>query len=136
MLSTDEALRLAAVRERLFRCIEDELRRDGHHKSYEGSIDVSLSFPNIFERDKAPEWCISWHCYVVDHPEDRHASFAGQTFREALALFEKWAQDVCWPYEMNRFERDMGGCVDDEEEASGEATIYGPTRGHSQEGDG
>lgn len=127
MIGMDDAVRLAALRERLYRCIEDELREDPGHKSYEGAIDVTLSFPNIFNRSEPPSWTITWHCYVV--PETgRHHDWSGRTLSEAIAVAEAEAEKIAFRYEMKRFERDMGGCVDEPGEADGSATIYGASK--------
>lgn len=124
-MNIDEAMRIAALRERLYRCIEDELREDGHHKSYEGALDVTLSFPNIFDRREPPHWTITWHCYVV--PKDgRHFHWKGRTLAEAIAVAEAAADKIASGYEMKRFERDMEGCCDEPGEDDGTSTIYGP----------
>lgn len=134
-MTIDEAMRLASLREQLFRCIEDELKKDGMHKSYEGAIDVTLSFPPIFERSNQPEWTITWHCYIV--PESgRHHSWSGRTLAEAIAVAEAAARKIAFPYEMERFERDVGGCCDDPTEADGSATIYGSSKKEGRLGDG
>lgn len=126
-MNIDDAMRLAVLRERLYRCIEDELREDGMHKSYEGALDVTLSFPNIFEREKPPEWIITWHCYVV--PDDgRHFHWGGRTLAEAIAVAEAASEKIAFKYEMKRFERDMAKCCDEPGEADGTAEIYGPSK--------
>lgn len=130
MISIDDATRLAMLRERLYRCVEDEMNEDTLHKSYEGALDVTLSFPSIFERHESPSWIITWHCYVV--PESgRHFHWKGKTLAEAIAVAEAASSKIAMPYEMRRFERQMGGCEDEPGEANGEAVIYGPSK-HEQ----
>jgi hypothetical protein len=126
-MNIDCAMRLAALRERLYRCVEDELREDSGHKSYEGAMDVTLSFPSIFSRSEPPVWTITWHCYVV--PESgRHFHWKGTTLAEAVAVAEAAAEKIAFGYEMKRFERDMGGCEDEPGEADGSVTSYGPSK--------
>lgn len=137
MIGPEESIRLAALRERLFRCIEDELNRDGHHKSYEGALEVTLAFPCIFERSQPPEWHIVWHCYVVPE-EGRHVSWKGRTLAEALAQAEAAANKIAFPYEMARFTRQDSMCRDEIENIGGGTTegagpdadlmIYGPSK--------
>lgn len=99
----EEASRLMALRERLFRCVEDELDKGDGHKSYEGALEVTMSFPSIFERGDPPTWVITWHCYVV--PETgRQLTWTGPSLMEALAVAENDANRICFPYEMARFE--------------------------------
>ena len=141
-MTPDDMIRIAAARERLFRCIEDELNRDGHHKSYEGAIDITVSLPNIFERNTPPQWTIEWHCYVV--PESgRHISWQGRTLAEAVVVMEAAVEKICFPYEMTRFERSMESCVDDTDfdgstEGAGpnaDFITYGDSRKEDRRGD-
>lgn len=128
MITAEDSIRLAAFQQRIFRCIEDELQRDGHHKSYEGAVEVSMSLPNIFETERGISWAITLHCYVL--PADgRHHSFSGRTFSEAMALAEAWADKTAFSYEMERFERDMTACDDEDGETDGSVVIDGPPRG-------
>lgn len=126
-MTFDESLRIAALRERLFRCVEDELNRGDGHKSYEGAMDITMSLPNIFEREKPPEWAIVWHCYVVtDH--GRHFSWTGSTLAEAIAVAESAVDKIALLYEMERFERNVDACCDEPGEEDGSTTIYGRSR--------
>ena len=52
--------RLAALRERCFKCIDREIALDGHHKSYEGAIDIRLG-----NRWAPDEISLELHCYVA-----------------------------------------------------------------------
>jgi hypothetical protein len=125
-MTIDESMRIAVVQQRLFRCIQDELKRDGHHKSYEGAIDVSLSLPNVFEQERGPRWTLEFHCYLLC--DGRHQSFTARTLPETVSQFEVWANEICAPYEMERFARDMGMLEDEDGEADGDVVIYGDKR--------
>jgi hypothetical protein len=121
-MTPDECLRLTALQQRVFRCIEDCLREDGHHKSYEGSMEVTMTLPNVFEQGGRIKWSVSLHCYLIC--DGRHDTWTGNTLSEALAKAEEKIDSYCQPYEMKRFERDMGLCDDEEGEADGSRTIY------------
>ena len=123
----DSSVRLARMQQRIYRCIEDELRQDGHHKSYEGAMEATLSLPNMFQQEIGPEWTVTLHCYVMAL-EGRHAHWTARTLPEALAKAESAIDKLCAPYEMARFARDMNACDDEPEEADGTATIYAASR--------
>ncbi len=123
-MNMDTMMRIAVAQQRIFRCIEDALREDGHHKSYEGSMDITMSLPNFFEPGP-PKWSVTLNCYLL--VSGRHEIWEGRTLEEAVAQMEAAVQKICFPYEMQRFERDMGLNVDDENEADG-GTTYGPAR--------
>ena len=132
MISAENMFRLARMQERIYRCIEDELREDSHHKSYEGAMDVTLSLPNIFEREKPPEWTIGLHAYVLDGMDGRHDHWSGRTIDEAIAVAEAGVNKIARGYEMRRFSRAMDAMCDDENERDG-GTSYGRNK---HEGDG
>lgn len=120
------ATRITRAQQRLYRCIEDELRRDGHHKSYEGAVEVTMSLPNYFEQHQGITWLVEFHCYVLCN--GRHETWHGKTLAEAVAQFEAWSDKVAMPYEMTRFERDMGLNEDEPGEADGSVKIYADKR--------
>lgn len=101
-IAINDILRLIALRERFFRCIEDALNEDGHCKSYEGAISVSVNFPPIFDRNDKPTWRIDWSCYVLPDT-GRSRTWEGSTLSEALAVAETEADQLCFRYEMERF---------------------------------
>ena len=131
----DEMARLMAMRERVYRCIEDELDRDGHHKSYEGAWEVTMSIPEIFSRGEPIEWTVTLHCYVLDL-SGRHEHWTGRTLAEAIAKAEHSINKICSPYEHERFAKRMANLenVDGEYEGDG-GTTYGPTRSEEMEAD-
>ena len=83
--------RFAALRKRVFAMIEKELDEDSYHKSYEGAIDVTLSYPNYFEESDTPGADITLHCYILVN--GRHITFSGNSMAEALDRFEEWVRD-------------------------------------------
>lgn len=86
--------RFFMLRERLFSLIRDV--DEGYHKSYEGAMDVTMSFPSIFESDGAEESpevvSIHLHCYLLC--DGRHKEFAAPSFSECLDRFEEWLTNV------------------------------------------
>lgn len=48
----EDALRFDSLRNRVFRMIGKELEEDSYCKSYEGAIDIDISYPNYFEEEK------------------------------------------------------------------------------------
>jgi len=87
--------RFYRLRQDTFNAIEGALKRDGHHKSYEGRF--SIIFPNYFQQDDDAYWIderwgIELSCYVLG--PSRHYGWYGKTFAEALEKAEddlyKW----------------------------------------------
>ena len=81
--------RFYALRKKLFDLIEKV--DDGYHKSYEGAIDLTIGFPDIFESEYNAElppeyYTLTVHCYLLIN--GRHQDFDGQTFDECLDKFE------------------------------------------------
>lgn len=100
--------RFLKLRQFTFNAIERALKRDGHHKSYEGSF--LIAFPNYFQRNNDSEWVDSYRwgieldCYVLG--PNRHYNWYGKTFKEALEkaekdLFEWVAEEDAWDAEEN-----------------------------------
>lgn len=61
-------------------------------KSYEGTIEINMEYPNYFEgySDVPNLFTITVHCYVLG--DARHTDFKGKTFKEALDKFEHWIE--------------------------------------------
>ena len=75
--------RFYKLREKVFKAIRNI--DDGYHKSYEGAMDVTFSFPDIFENkpiDEIELVTIELHCYLLCN--GRHEQWKGKTFKEAL----------------------------------------------------
>jgi hypothetical protein len=127
MLTNDQAIRLGRMQERIYRCIEEELDRDPHHKSYEGALEITMGLPNIFSRGDGPTYTISLHAYVLSTVSGRHEHWAGKTLSDALAKAEQGIDDICQDYEFARFARQMDAMCDDDCEQAG-GTTYGDNR--------
>ena len=84
--------RFNALRKRLFDAIAIELKADdGYCKSYEGSLEWIIEYPNYFEDCLAirePLYTLKLHCYVVGPA--RHYDFPGKTIKVVLDKFEMW----------------------------------------------
>ena len=88
---TIDLARFFTLRQQLFELIRyvDE----GYHKSYEGALDLTFSFTNVFESNgntEPPESVrIDLACYLLPL-HGRSETFTGPTFNSALDDFEKW----------------------------------------------
>lgn len=97
-ISKKEWERFYALRTRLFGLIEAV--DDGYHKSYEGAMEITVRFDNIYEAERGADsppydFLLSVHCYLLIN--GRHEDFKGDTFTECLDRFEKalvrWAKE-------------------------------------------
>lgn len=82
--------RFNALRSKVFKAIAAQLINDSHCKSYEGTFEVVMGWPNYFEDEQmtAQPWVhIILHCYVLGPA--RHYEWKGRTFAEALDKAEK-----------------------------------------------
>ena len=81
--------RIMALRRRLFDLIRavDE----GHHKSYEGALDISISLPGIFESEDDTTSKIELGCYLLCY--GRCETFCGNSIKECIDRFEAWIED-------------------------------------------
>ena len=90
-MSREEQSRFKALRKAVMDAIAEELREDGHCKSYEGAFELIVGYPNFFEDEAATSGpdscCIRLHCYVLG--PSRHYDWIGKTFSEALDKAEK-----------------------------------------------
>ncbi len=89
------------VRRQVANAIAKYLKDDCVHKSYEGTWDMLVSYPNYFEDETATSnpdfYQINLHCYVLG--PDRHYSWQGKSWREAL---EKCKRDIdVWTHEVH-----------------------------------
>ena len=84
--------RFDRLRDRVFKLIEKALKdSDGCCKSYEGAIDLTISYPNYFEDEEEPSVHIELHCYLL--VSGRHITFGGETMAKALDRFEAWIKE-------------------------------------------
>lgn len=90
MVSAESMNKFYKLREDLFKQIDKALEEDGHHKSYEGTLEITCCYPNRFEENgenKPNYWVIELHCYVIG--PSRHYDWDGKTFEEALFKADK-----------------------------------------------
>ena len=88
---TIDLARFFTLRQRLFDLIR--YVNEGYHKSYEGALDLTFSFTNVFNSNDNPEppesVRIDLACYLLPL-EGRHEAFYGATLNDALNVFESW----------------------------------------------
>lgn len=105
-ITAKEWERFYALRTRLFELIQavDE----GYHKSYEGAMEITVRFDNIYAAehgaDSPPfDFLLSVHCYLLI--DGRHKDFEGETFAECLDQFEyalvDWEKE--WEDELSEY---------------------------------
>ena len=95
--------RFFKLRQRVFDAIEKivtDPEDDGHHKSYEGAMDVTFCFDNYFNADNTYDTelvKIELHCYLLIN--GRHEEWEGRTFSEALDKAEEGINFLLEGYE-------------------------------------
>lgn len=77
------------LRKRLFKAIDEYFSDpdgDGACKSYEGTFEIEVGYPDYFEDENASKgpdfYMIKLHCYVIG--PNRHYEWKGKTLAEAL----------------------------------------------------
>lgn len=76
------------LRERIFKTIEEIIEDpNATWKSYEGRFDLSVSFPNYFERDTPPDWSLHFACYLIG--PNRGEDWFGVDFHSVLIQAER-----------------------------------------------
>ena len=85
-MTKEERALFSELRETVADMIHHELEEDNCCKSYEGTWELLISFPNYFEDKTAtakPDYYqITLHCYVIG--PSRHYTWHGKTWMEAL----------------------------------------------------
>jgi len=84
--------RFAKLRKETLDCIGKILKASGGdcHKSYEGTMDVTFTFPECFVDDpynEEPSVTITLYCYIIG--PTRRYEYRGKNFAEALTHAEK-----------------------------------------------
>lgn len=84
--------RFKALRKKVMDAVRWELtQNDGYGKSYEGTFELIVGYPNYYEDEEATQgpdsYCIRLHCYVLGPA--RHYDWFGKTFGEALTKAER-----------------------------------------------
>lgn len=88
--------RFARLRKMVAQEIDRQLAIDSYCKSYEGTWELTICFPNYFEDETAtanPDFYqIGLHCYVIG--PGRHYDWSGKSWDECLTKaelnIEKW----------------------------------------------
>ena len=111
MIHFDEAIRLARLQERLRTATFHELRKDGHHKSSEGAVSLSINLPPVLSDDRDPYWAVEAFSYLLC-PDGRSASWIGKTAAEAISKAEDAVKQWCLGSEMEMFELAMSPIPD------------------------
>lgn len=90
-MNKDEAALFSYLRKLVWDYIEEYLKDDFGHKSYEGTWELTLCFPDYFHADRSsdpPEaYVVQLHCYVLG--PHRHYRWDGSSWMEALSKAEK-----------------------------------------------
>ena len=87
MLDAETAMRLAAVHQRLIAATFREIKKDGHHKSAEASMAISMHLPNAFEQSEGITFSVEAYSYLLN-PDGRLSSWIGRTAAEAVSKAE------------------------------------------------
>lgn len=88
-----EYKRFLALRRRVMQAIRRQLEQDSTCKSYEGTFEIFVSYPDYFDReydnksDQPDFYIIRLHCYVLG--PGRHYEWKGRTLKNALDKAEK-----------------------------------------------
>lgn len=91
----------SALRKRLAEALAALLKEGAHHKSYEGSWELTFCFNDVFrdpEGDAPPYFfLIKLHCYLMG--PSRHYEWGGTSWEEALLRcrhdVEMWIKEAC-----------------------------------------
>ena len=102
MIAFDEAVRLVRIQERLRNATYHELRKDGHHKSSEGGMSISLNLPPVVGDKEEPYWAVEAYSYILC-PEGRSKTWLGKTAAEAISKAEDDVAKWCFAAEMEQF---------------------------------
>ncbi len=90
-MADKEKARFDALRKMVMEAIGEQLEEDPGCKSYEGTFEWTVCYPNYFEDPEAtqgPElYVLTLHCYVLG--PHRHYDWRGKTKAEALGKAEK-----------------------------------------------
>ena len=92
-ITNEEWERFYSLRQRVFDLIRKE--DDGIHKSYEGAMDVRMSYWDIYRSKDIKDISfveIELHCYLLLNK--RHRTFSGETFTLAMDDLERWLKNM------------------------------------------
>lgn len=90
-MTKSEHARFRCLRQKVMAAIGEQLEIDGHCKSYEGTFEWTVCYPNYFDDENgtsAPEYYVlTLHCYVLGY--GRHYDWRGKTVTKVLDKAEK-----------------------------------------------
>ena len=90
-MTTEEFVLFLNLRKTVWDYIAEYLKDDAGHKSYEGTFELTVCYPDYFTGDgyaSGPEALIvTLHCYVLG--PGRHYSWKGKTWEQALRRAER-----------------------------------------------
>lgn len=96
-MTKEQRERFCRLRKTVARTIDEYLKEDCGHKSYEGTWELLISFPNFFEDETAeakPDFYqIKLHCYIVG--PGRHYEWSGKNWNDALKKCKKDVYEWC-----------------------------------------
>lgn len=86
-----EVKRFLELRKKVMKAIAAQLAEDPHCKSYEGTFEWTVCYPDYFEDEEGTQaprlYVLTLHCYVLG--PGRHYDWHGKTMKEALDKAEK-----------------------------------------------
>ena len=84
--------RFLDFRKEVFRRIGYRLEQQGHHKSYEGALELTQHWPDFFSPDaESPTWSLTLHCYLLC--AGRHQTWEGKSLDDCLDQAEAWLKE-------------------------------------------
>lgn len=118
MMNFDEAARLVRLQERVRNATYHEMRKDGHHKSSEGAVELGFHLPPVVGDRRDPYWSVEVYSYLLC-PDGRTGQWTGNTAAEAIAKAEDAINLWCMGAEMEQFGSLMGMGTDGDEQDGG-----------------
>lgn len=103
MIPFETAQRLIRMQERLRNATYHELKKDGHHKSSEGAMELCFHLPSVLDRSERPSWSVWAYSYLLCR-DGRSKRWFGQTAEEAISKAEDEIEKWCFTSEMEEFE--------------------------------
>lgn len=113
MTDMESATRLAIIQQRLIAATFREIKKDGHHKSSEGSMTLSMHLPNAFSQSEGVTWSVEAYSYLLN-PDGRLQTWFGKTASEAISKAEDAISDWVMMSEMEEFESHLRPIPEDD----------------------
>lgn len=103
MADVETLARLTATHQRLIAATYREIKKDGHHKSSEAAMSLTMCLPNAFSQHEGVTWMVEAYSYLLN-PEGRLQTWHGKTAAEAVSKAEDAISDWVMMSEMEEFE--------------------------------